>query len=121
MSNAPNAGQLPAHVQLIQIATAYWGSQMVFTAAQLGLADRLAAGARKVDDLAGELDLNAAALYRYMRSLAGMGVLTEVQPQTFALTPLGEALKKGAPDRRARRFSCSAAWRSICGGTCGSR
>ena len=68
MSSAPNPGQLPAHVQLIQIGTAYWGSQMVFTAAQLELADRLAAGARSAGDLARELDLNAPALYRAART-----------------------------------------------------
>jgi hypothetical protein len=97
MSSAPNSGQVPAHVQLIQIGTAYWGSQMVFVAAQLEIADRLAAGPRSAGELARELDLNAPALYRFLRSLAGMGVLTERQPQTFALTPLGEALKKDAP------------------------
>lgn len=97
MSNAPAAGGLPAHVQLIQIGTAYWGSQLVLTAAELELADRLAAGPRSSSDLARELHLDAPSLYRFMRALAGMGVLTEKQPQTFALTPLGEALKKDAP------------------------
>jgi hypothetical protein len=63
----------------------------------LNLADRLAAHPRSAQDLAAELELHAPALYRFMRSLAGMGVLTEVEPQTFALTPLGEALKKDAP------------------------
>jgi hypothetical protein len=91
---------------------------MLFTAAQLELADRLAAGARTAGDLARELDLNAPALYRFMRSLAGMGVLTEVQPQTFALTPLGEALKKGAPGsaRASTLVFCGLAvdlWRNL--------
>jgi len=97
MSNTPASAALPAHVQLIQIATAYWGSQLVLTAAELELADRLAAGPRSSTDLARELDLDAPSLYRFMRALAGLGVLTEKQPQTFALTALGEALKKDAP------------------------
>jgi hypothetical protein len=97
MTNAANAGALPAHVQLIQIGTAYWGSQMVLTAAQLELPDRLAAGERSASDLARELELDTPSLYRFMRSLAGMGLVTEIRPQTFALTPLGEALKKDAP------------------------
>ena len=32
-----------------------------------------------------------------MRTLAGLGILTEQDEQRFALTPLGEALKTGAP------------------------
>ena len=96
MTNNTNASTLPAHVQLIQIGTAYWRSQTLLVAAQLELADRLSAGARGASDLARELALDAPSLYRFMRSLAGMGLLTETEPRTFALTPLGAALKKDA-------------------------
>jgi hypothetical protein len=88
---------LPAYAQLIQTGTAYWASQLVLVAAKLDLADRLAGGAKSASELAEELGLHALSLYRYMRTLAGMGILTEVDKQTFALTPLGEALKKDAP------------------------
>jgi hypothetical protein len=94
MSSTPAA---PPHAQLIAMGTAYWASKLVLVAAQLDLADRLAARPKSAAQLAAELGLHAPALYRFMRSLAGMGVLTEVEPQTFALTPLGEALKKNAP------------------------
>jgi predicted transcriptional regulator len=94
---ADSAQALPPHAQLIQIGTAYWASQMLLVAAKLELADRLADGAKGSSELANELGLNASAFHRYLRSLAGMGVLTEVESQTFALTPLGEALKKDAP------------------------
>ncbi len=87
----------PPHAQLIQMATAYWGSQMVLHAARLEIADRLAGGARTAGDLATELKLNADALHRFLRTLAGMGLLTEIESKTFALTPLGAALKKDAP------------------------
>jgi hypothetical protein len=90
-------GAPPPHVQLIQIGTAYWSSQLLLTAVQLEIADRLAAGPKSSSALAGELELHAPSVQRFLRSLAGMGVLTEVQPKTFALTPLGEALKKNAP------------------------
>lgn len=95
MPSAPAV--LPPHAQLIAMGTAYWASKLLFVAAQLDLADRLAARPRRAKDVAVELGLHAPTLYRFMRSLAGMGVLTEVEPQTFALTPLGEALKKDAP------------------------
>jgi len=96
MSSQPAAAMPPA-AQLIQMGIAYWTSQLVFVAAQLGLADRLGTGPRVSDDLARELGLDAAAFHRYLRSLAGLGLLTEVDRRVFGLTPLGEALKKDAP------------------------
>jgi O-methyltransferase/methyltransferase family protein len=95
MSN--QSASVPPHAQLIHTATAYWDSQMLHVAAQLEIADCLAAGPRASSDLAAELGLNAAAFHRFLRTLAGMGLLTEVKAKTFALTPLGEALKKDAP------------------------
>jgi hypothetical protein len=92
-----SAEALPAHAQLIQMGTGYWVSQMLLVAAQLNLADQLAGGARGAGELAQELGLHALSLYRFMRSLAGLGVLTEVAPRVFALTSLGEAMKTDAP------------------------
>jgi hypothetical protein len=97
MSSQPIPEAVPPHAQLIQIGTAYWGSQMLLAAARLELADRLAEGAKGADDLAKQLDLDARPCYRFLRSLAGMGLLTEVDGRKFALTSLGEALKKDAP------------------------
>jgi SAM-dependent methyltransferase len=96
MSNQP-AAAMPPSAQLIQMGIAYWTSQLVFVAAQLGLADHLGTGPRTSDDLARELGLDAAAFHRYLRTLAGLGVVTEVDRRVFGLTPLGEALKKDAP------------------------
>lgn len=93
----PKAETLPPHAQLIQMATGYWVSRIVYAAAKLDLADRLAAGPRSAAELAGAAGVQAPALHRLMRALAGLGVLTERDGQRFALTPLGEALRTGAP------------------------
>lgn len=87
----------PPHAQLIQMASAYWMSKLIYVAAKLGLADHLAAGPQSAADLAGATHTHAPALHRVMRTLASLGVLTEVDGQRFALTPLGDALKTGAP------------------------
>jgi hypothetical protein len=79
------------------MGTAYWSSQLLLAAVQLEIADRLAAGPMSSGALARELELHAPSMQRFLRTLAGMGVLTETTPQIFALTTLGEALKKGAP------------------------
>jgi len=88
---------VPPHVQLIQMGTASWVSAVVYAAAKLGLADQLAANPRSAAELAATMRLHAPSLHRFLRTLAGLGVLTERDGQRFALTPLGEALETGAP------------------------
>lgn len=87
----------PPHVQLIQMGTAYWVSHLVHAAAELGLADHLAAGPRSAEDVAAATRTHPPTLYRLMRTLASLGLFTEQVDHRFALTPLGEALKTGAP------------------------
>jgi hypothetical protein len=88
---------LPPHVQLIQMAAGSWIAAIVYAAAKLGLADHLAAGPRSAAELAGATRTHAPTLHRLMRTLAGLGILTERDEQRFVLTQLGEALKTGAP------------------------
>jgi hypothetical protein len=88
---------LPPHVQLIQMGTAYWVSQFVFTAANMRLADHLADGPRTAGELAAVTSANPRALHRFMRTLASLGLLTQDGGGRFALTSLGAALKSDAP------------------------
>jgi hypothetical protein len=88
---------LPPHAQLIQMGTAAFVTKVLYVAAKLGLADHLAGGARSADDLAAVLGAHPDSLYRFMRSLAGFGVLTESAEGRFALTSLGRALESAAP------------------------
>lgn len=88
---------LPPHAQLIQMANAYWVSKVVYAAAKLGLADHLAAAPRSAVELAGTTRTHAPSLHRLMRTLASLGILTEDNAQRFGLTPLGAALRTGAP------------------------
>jgi hypothetical protein len=91
------ATELPPHAQLIQMGAAAWVSATVYAAAKLGIADHLAAGPKSAVELAGATRTHAPSLHRFMRTLAGLGILTERDAQRFALTPLGEALQSGAP------------------------
>lgn len=93
----PTTPTLPPHVQLIQMGSAYWMSSIVHAAAELGLSDHLADGPRSAAQLAGPMGVHGPSLHRLMRALASLGLLTEGAGQSFALTPLGEALKSGAP------------------------
>jgi hypothetical protein len=88
----------PAHArQLTALITAYWNSQAIYVAAELGIADLLKDGPRHANDLARATDTNADALYRVLRALASLGVFAETAPRTFALTPLADLLRSDVP------------------------
>ncbi|MCW1921750.1 acetylserotonin O-methyltransferase [Luteolibacter arcticus] len=87
----------PPHAQLVQMAMAHWVSHVVHAAAKLGIADHLAGGPQGAVALAEATGTHAPSLYRLMRTLASLGILEEDGSSRFALTPLGEALKTGAP------------------------
>src|SRR5215471_4130679 len=97
MSQPPSNQPPPPHAQLVQMAMAHWVSHIVYAAAKLNLADLLAQGSKSADALAGPTATHAPSLYRLMRTLASLGILTEDASHRFGLTPLGEALKTGAP------------------------
>ena len=99
MSDNPRATSqaVPPHAQLIQMAAGSWVAATVYAAAKLGIADHLSSGPRSAVELAGATRTHAPSLHRLMRTLAGLGILTERDAQRFALTPLGEALETGAP------------------------
>jgi len=107
----------PPHVQLIEMTTASWAAVLLHAAAKFGLADHLADGPRSAADLAGPTNTHAPSLHRLMRTLASLGVLTEDAEHRFRLTPLGEALKTGAPgSARATllTFGSGFFWRAHC-------
>ena len=90
------ASALPPGAQLVQMFAGSWVAVAVYTAAKLGIADHLAGGARSAVELAPPMSAHAPTLHRFMRTLAGLGILTEGDGQRFALTPLGEGLQTGA-------------------------
>ena len=87
----------PARV-LIELTSAYWVSQAIYVVAKLGIADLLKYGAKGCDELARATNTHAQSLARVMRTLASVGVFTEVDIGRFGLTPLAEPLQASATD-----------------------
>jgi len=83
--------------QLTQMLVGFWMSQAIGVAAELAIADRLAAGPRSVDDLAAESGVDGPSLYRLLRALASVGIFAEDGERRFALTGLGALLAGDAP------------------------
>jgi hypothetical protein len=85
----------PRQDQLIQMATGHWVSRILYVAAEMSLADRLAEGPRTAEELAQSTAADAPSLYRVMRTLASLGLFTEGPGHRFSLTLLGEAFRTG--------------------------
>jgi ubiquinone/menaquinone biosynthesis C-methylase UbiE len=87
----------PLRALLDTLTTGYCVSQAIFVAAELGVADRLAAGPRGADELAREMGAHERSLYRLLRALASVGIFAEDDTGRFALTPLAELLRSDVP------------------------
>lgn len=72
-------------------------TQLLYVAASLNLADRLAGGARTADELAPEVNAHPGALYRLLRALTALGVFTETPDGKFGLDAVGELLRSDVP------------------------
>jgi O-methyltransferase domain/Dimerisation domain len=71
--------------------------QALYAVAKLGVADLMQDGPRTAADLAHQLQVHEAALYRILRALASQGVFEETSPRTFANTSLSGFLCTGVP------------------------
>jgi hypothetical protein len=84
--------------RLMDMAISHWRAELILQAAEMSLADKFSGDEpRAAADLAAEYDMRHREFYRYLRSLAGLGLLTSAGPDSFRLTDLGAALRTGAP------------------------
>ncbi len=101
----------PAAADRRRMIVGYRLSQALYVAAKLGIADLLAEGTRRVEDLAGATGAHPSSLYRVLGLLASEGVFEELVEGRFALTPLAEPLCSNAPDSlRARAIFDGEEW-----------
>lgn len=85
--------------QLWNLIRGALGTKALGIAADLGLADALAAGPRSVAELAVENGADADTLHRILRALASDGVFAEDDPGVFRNTETSELLCRDHPDR----------------------
>jgi O-methyltransferase domain/Dimerisation domain len=94
--------------RLQHLIAGYWVSAAIGVAAELGIADLLGDGPQASTDLATATDSHPSALYRLLRTLASVGLFTEVEPGRFALTETGALLQKAHPQslHGFTRYAC---------------
>ena len=97
MLDQPAQPALPPPLLMMQLL---FGKQLTYSmsgVARLGIADHMSDAPQPVETIAAKAEAHAPSLYRVMRMLAGFGVFREGPQRHFALTPVGNLLKTGAP------------------------
>lgn len=74
-----------------------WRSQILYTGVRLGVFDALAKGPKTAAEAATDLKLDSGALYRLMRALSCIGLLSEDAKHSFNTTAMGEVLRSDHP------------------------
>jgi hypothetical protein len=87
----------PPQLVLQQLIQGFQITQCTYVAARLGIADLLKDGPRSSEELAQATATHAPSLYRVLRLLTAVNILTEGDAHYFALTPLGAYLQTGVP------------------------
>ncbi len=82
---------------MIRLFMGYIPTRVIYVAAKLGLADHIRDDGASAQDLAQTLNVHPDALYRVMRTLAGLGVLRQDDNDRFFVTPFGDTLRKDSP------------------------
>ena len=85
----------PPAQRLFQLMFGIVPAQAVYAAAELGLADAIAAGQATCDELADAVGAEPATLERLLRYLAGLGLFT-LRDGRYGLTEMGALLKSDA-------------------------
>ncbi len=95
-STAP-ADPASLHKKMMQLLSSLWVTRAVGTFARLGLADAMENGAEQPAAIAATHGLDPGRIYRLLRALSTVGIVTEKAQGGFTLTPLGHLLGSRSP------------------------
>ncbi|QRY47311.1 hydroxyneurosporene methyltransferase [Mycolicibacterium boenickei] len=88
---------VPPPAAMLEMILGAWVAQGIAAAAQLGVADALADGPLRAEELARRVEANPDTLDRLMRALVSEGVFRRTRDGRYALNALGDTLRKDAP------------------------
>lgn len=82
-----------AALHVLEQALGYTYQAALRAAVELGVADALAHGETKIDELANRIQADPQKLHRVLRLLATRGIFQEIRPGIYALTPAADFLR----------------------------
>ncbi len=90
---AMGAPEVSPNAAVMMLLNRYRLTQVIHVAARFGIADVLAAGPTRVEELASACDAHPGALYRLLRAAAAFGVFRQDEEGRFENTALSERLR----------------------------
>src|SRR5919197_5511906 len=108
LESAPDLDRTRAVPDFIRLINNGSMSQAACVAAELGLADLLAGGPKRANELATACGCHGPSLQRLLRALSTLNLCREGEDGAFALTPLGSLLRSDAPNSLR-------SWAILCG------
>jgi ubiquinone/menaquinone biosynthesis C-methylase UbiE len=95
MSATATPKEIPPPLQMLQVMSGFWISRCIYIIAKLGIADLLKDGPQTAEELASASGAHAPSLFRVLRALAAVNVLTQSDDSRFGNTPMSETLIDG--------------------------
>ena len=89
--------EIPPPLQMLQLISGFWVSRCLYVAAKLGIPDLLKDEPKSAEELAAATGAHAPSLFRVLRALAAVDVLTQADDGRFGNTPLSETLCSDLP------------------------
>lgn len=102
--------QRSARTQALDLVVAFRQTQCLRVAAELGLADHLAGGARSAPELAEVTGTYEPLLRRLLRAMAGLGLVEVIAGGRFVLTAVGQELTAGRLRGAALMYGSDPVW-----------
>src|SRR6185503_3488485 len=97
MTAAALSTEIPPPLQMLQLISGFWVSRCLYVAAKLGIPDLLQDGPKSAEELAAATGAHAPSLFRVLRALAAVDVLTQTDDKHFGNTPVSETLRSDLP------------------------
>ncbi len=91
------AKETPPPLQMLQIISGFWVARCVYVAAKLGIPDLIKDTPKTAEELSAATATHAPSLFRVLRALAAVGVITQDKDGRFGSTPLSETLCANVP------------------------
>jgi hypothetical protein len=79
---------------LSELLFGFLGTQLLYVASELGIADLIDDEPATIDVLASEVGASPDVLYRFLRALVALGVFAELEDRVFAQTPTSALLRR---------------------------
>jgi hypothetical protein len=71
------AKEIPPPIQMLQIISGFWVARCVYVVAKLAIADLIKDESKTADELATATGTHGPSLFRVLRALAAVGVITQ--------------------------------------------